>query len=146
MIGSVLVVCEGNICRSPIARALFMKTMPQVRTNSAGTRALVGRPADPLAIELARKYGLDLHQHVATALTLEHVRAAELILTMTQAQRVLTVETYPFARGKVFRLGEHDRIDIVDPYQRHRTTFELAFAQIEHGVSNWRDVIAKRAH
>ncbi|MGP8435080.1 low molecular weight protein-tyrosine-phosphatase [Paraburkholderia fungorum] len=146
MIGSVLMVCEGNVCRSPVARVMLQRELPHLVVSSAGTRALVGERADPLAVQLAGERGLDLTDHVATALTWEDVRGAELILSMTQDQRELISTTYPFARGKVFRLGEHDQIDIVDPYQRHRTAFDLAFAQIEHGVSNWRNVIARLAH
>ena len=146
MMGGVLMVCEGNVCRSPVASALLRRDLPQLTVASAGTRALVGEHADPLAMQLAHEHGMDLEEHVATALNHGHVRVAELILTMTQAQRELIVKTYPFATGKVFRLGEHDQIDIVDPYRRHRTAFELAFAQIEHGVSNWLDVIARLAH
>jgi protein-tyrosine phosphatase len=142
----VLMVCEGNICRSPVARALLQRELPHCEVNSAGTRALVGERAAPLIIELATARGLDLHDHVATALTYEQVSAAELILCMTQAQRDLILTIYPFARGKVFRLGEHDQVDIVDPYKRHRAAFELAFAQIESGVSNWRDLVATLAH
>ncbi|MBU7442009.1 low molecular weight protein-tyrosine-phosphatase [Paraburkholderia fungorum] len=146
MIGSVLMVCEGNVCRSPVARVMLQKELPHLVVSSAGTRALVGERADPLAMQLASEHGLDISDHVATALTREDVCAAELILSMTQVQRELIVTTYPFARGKVFRLGEHDQIDIVDPYRRHRAAFDLAFAQIEHGISNWRDVIARLAH
>ncbi|WP_408182337.1 low molecular weight protein-tyrosine-phosphatase [Paraburkholderia sp. RL17-381-BIF-C] len=139
----VLMVCEGNICRSPVARALLERALPLVSVSSAGTRALVGRHADPMAIQVAREHGMDISGHVATALNHKHVLGAELILSMTQTQQALIVATYPFARGKVFRIGAYDRVDIVDPYQRHRAAFELAFAQIEQGVSNWRDAIAK---
>lgn len=139
-------VCEGNICRSPVARALLRRELPYLEVNSAGTRALVGQGVDPLIGELATARGLDLSDHVATALTYEHVSAAELILGMTRAQRDLILATYPFSRGKVFRLGEHDQVDIVDPYRRHKAAFELAFVQIENGVSNWRDFIATLAH
>ncbi|CAB3777114.1 Low molecular weight protein-tyrosine-phosphatase Ptp [Paraburkholderia ultramafica] len=142
----VLMVCEGNICRSPVARAFLRRELPHLEVNSAGTRALVGERADPLVMQLATARGLDLSDHVATALTYEHVRAAELILGMTQAQRDLILATYPFARGKVFRLGEHDQVDIVDPYQRHHAAFELAFAQIESGISNWLNVMTTLAH
>ena len=139
-------VCEGNICRSPVARAFLERALPSVLVSSAGTRALVGRHADPLAIEIACKHGMDISEHIAEALCDEHVRAADMILTMTSAQRALILDRFPFARGKVFRLGEHEQLDIVDPYQRHRVVFDLAFAQIEHCVSNWCNDIARLAH
>jgi protein-tyrosine phosphatase len=142
----VLMVCEGNICRSPVARALLERALPLVSVSSAGTRALVGRHADPMAIQVAREHGMDISGHVAKALSDEHVRAADVVLTMTNTQRALILDRFPFARGKVFRLGEHEQLDIVDPYQRHRVIFELAFAQIEHSVLKWCEDIARLMH
>jgi protein-tyrosine phosphatase len=142
MIESVLVVCEGNICRSPLACAMLAQSLPGIGFSSAGTHALVGEGADPLIVELARDRGVTLKGHVASSLTDELVRAADLILTMTKAQREQIEFAWPYARGKVFRLIEGEGIDIVDPYRRHRTTFDLAVAQIEHGVAHWREVLA----
>lgn len=142
----VLMVCEGNVCRSPVARAILERALPCVTVSSAGTRALVGRHADPLAVQIAREHGVDISAHVAKALCDEHVRAADVVLTMTSAQRTLILDRFPSARGKVFRLGEHEQLDIVDPYQRHRVIFELAFAQIERSVLTWREDIARLMH
>ncbi|QIE22014.1 hypothetical protein [Caballeronia sp. SBC2] len=93
-------VCEGNICRSPIAAVLLMKNMPHIGVTSAGTRALVGRGADPVAVQLMGDRGLDISNHVSTLLTPSHVRNANLVLTMTRAQRELIETNYPYARGK----------------------------------------------
>ncbi|MEX3979645.1 low molecular weight protein-tyrosine-phosphatase [Paraburkholderia sp. EG287A] len=142
MIESVLIVCEGNICRSPLACAMLARSVPGINFSSAGTHALTGEGADPLMIELARVRGVELEDHVATPLTDERVRNADLILTMTKLQREHIERAWPFVRGKVYRLNETEGIDIVDPYRRHRATFDLAVAQIEHGVAHWRDVLA----
>jgi protein-tyrosine phosphatase len=142
MIESVLIVCEGNICRSPLACAMLAQSLPDIGFSSAGTHALVGESADPLMVELARHRGVRLESHVATPLTDERVRGADLILTMTKVQRQQIEFAWPSARGKVFRLIEEEGIDIVDPYRRHRMTFDLAVAQIEHGVAHWRGVLA----
>ncbi|WP_213299548.1 low molecular weight protein-tyrosine-phosphatase [Paraburkholderia sacchari] len=146
MIDRVLVVCEGNICRSPLACAMLAQALPDIGFSSAGTHALIGEGADPLVLEMARERGVQLEKHVATALTDEQVRAADLILTMTKVQREQIEQAWPYARGKVYRLNENDGVDVVDPYQRHRVAFELAFAQIEHGVAHWSDVLAGLAH
>ncbi|CAG9270804.1 putative low molecular weight protein-tyrosine-phosphatase EpsP [Paraburkholderia unamae] len=147
MIERVLVVCEGNICRSPLACAMLARSLPDIGFSSAGTHALVGEGADPLIVEMARDRGVVLGDHVATPLTDERVRDADLILTMTRTQREQIERAWPFARGKVFRLIETEGIDIVDPYRRHRATFDLAVAQIEHGVAHWRNVLAgKQVH
>lgn len=146
MIDTILVVCEGNICRSPMAQALLAQRLPDVEVISAGTHALVGYGADPLATQLMSERGIDMDQHVATALEFAHVSAAQLILTMTRTQRELIEAKFPFARGKVYRLGEHDQLDVVDPYRRNRFIFEIATAQIEQGVSHWVGIIARMSY
>lgn len=139
-------VCEGNICRSPFARAFLQRALPGVSVDSAGTHALVGRHADPLAVQIAHERGVDLRNHMAKALGDGHVRSADVVLVMTGTQRALLLDRFPSSRGKVFRLGEHEQLDIVDPYQRHRVIFELAFSQIEQHVSKWCEDLATLAH
>ncbi|MEA3126611.1 MAG: low molecular weight protein-tyrosine phosphatase [Caballeronia sp.] len=142
----VLMVCEGNICRSPMAAALLARDMPEVEVTSVGTHALVGHGANAVAVQLMDERGLNIRAHVAVLLTAEHVRNAQLVLTMTRAQCELIETNHPYARGKIYRLGEHDNLDVVDPYQRGSFIFELAVAQIEQGVSRWLDTIARLSH
>ncbi|SAK50339.1 protein tyrosine phosphatase [Caballeronia pedi] len=142
MIGSVLMVCEGNICRSPLAAALLKRELPHLDVMSAGTHALVGAPADAVVADLAREHGIALDAHVATQLDAPLARAADLILTMTKPQREWVETTFPSTRGKVFRLCDEHGADITDPYQRHRAVFDLAFAQIQEGVSQWTRTLA----
>ena len=146
MIDNLLVVCEGNVCRSPMASALLARALPDSLVVSAGTHALAGRAADPLAVQLMAERGVDIGAHVAASLTPAHVRNAQLILTMTGTQRALLETAYPFSRGKVHRLGEHDRLDVVDPYRRGPLIFKLALAQIEQSVLRWLDAIARLRH
>src|SRR4051795_10625813 len=65
----VLMVCTGNICRSPMAQVLLEQALRKrgfdVRVESAGLGALVGRGADPMAMQLMEKRGLDLKTHRA---------------------------------------------------------------------------------
>ncbi|WP_281261801.1 low molecular weight protein-tyrosine-phosphatase [Caballeronia novacaledonica] len=130
-------VCEGNICRSPMAAALLGRELPALDVTSAGTHALVGAPAHAVAAELARAHGIALGAHVATQLDAPLARAADLILTMTKPQREWVEAMFPSTRGKVFRLCDTFGVDVTDPYRRHRTVFDLAFAQIQEGISHW---------
>jgi protein-tyrosine phosphatase len=75
-IGKVLFVCVGNICRSPMAAALLAHRFSvrgggAASVESAGVAALVGRPADSLAVDLLRERGIDLSAHRARQLTPE---------------------------------------------------------------------------
>ena len=62
---NILVVCVGNICRSPMAEALLKQRFPNKNIDSAGVGALVGHPADPAALEIMTKQGIDITSHVA---------------------------------------------------------------------------------
>ncbi|RDK00797.1 low molecular weight protein-tyrosine-phosphatase [Paraburkholderia lacunae] len=146
MMDSILVVCEGNICRSPMAQALLARQLPGVSVMSAGWAAVVGRGADPIAIELMAEREIDIGGHIAVDLNLHHMRSAQLVLSMTQAQRRQIETDYPFAKGKVYRLGEHQGIDVLDPYRKGRAAFEMALAQIELGVAHWLDAMVRLTH
>jgi protein-tyrosine phosphatase len=143
MINSILVVCEGNICRSPMAQGLLANRLPKLRIMSAGLAALAGRSADSMAVQLMEAKGIDISDHVAVALSLEHVRLAHLILAMTQAQKKTIESMYPFTKGKVYRLAEHESIDVVDPYRRGMTVFQASLDQIESGLAHWFNSIAR---
>lgn len=139
MLSSVLVVCVGNICRSPMAQALLAARLGGhgVRVESAGLGALVGHPADPTALELLAELGQDLGAHRARQVAARHVREFELILVMEQWQKRELETLYPQARGRVFRLGHWRGVDIADPYRRPRAVFEQALAAIRAGVDDW---------
>jgi protein-tyrosine phosphatase len=146
MIESILVVCEGNVCRSPMAQALLARRLPGVSVMSAGWAALVGHGAHPMAVELMAEREIDIGQHIAAALNLQHMRSAQLVLVMTQTQRRRIETSYPFAKGKVFRIGEYEGIDVMDPYRQGRAAFEMALEQIELGLVRWFDAIGRMTH
>ncbi|ABN91642.1 low molecular weight protein-tyrosine-phosphatase [Burkholderia pseudomallei] len=137
MIESVLIVCEGNLCRSPMAAALFAAALPGRAVTSAGLNALVGLPAAPLAQDVMRERGVDLSAHRAQQLGPAHCASADLILVMDRGQRRLVEERYPLARGKVFRIGEHENFDVHDPYRQPRFVFERSARLLELGVNGW---------
>ena len=59
MFEKILVVCVGNICRSPTGERLFRERLPGRQVSSAGVSALVDKPADKVASEVAQQHGLD---------------------------------------------------------------------------------------
>lgn len=141
MFQSILVVCIGNICRSPIGEVLLANRLlnhdPNILVNSAGLSALVNYPADKIAQELMSEQGFDLSSHRAQQLSPELAFGAELILTMTADQERQVVQAFPSTTGRVHRLGKWGGFDVPDPFQRPRVIFEHAFALIEQGVDEW---------
>ena len=133
----ILILCVGNICRSPIAEALLKQEFPEKKIWSAGLGALVGSPADPLSIEIAAAHGVDMSAHRAQQLASWMCQAADLILVMEQFQKTEVEQKYPLVRGKVFRLGEFGKFDIADPYRQPAAAFDRAYKAIAVGVANW---------
>ncbi|MGK8209019.1 low molecular weight protein-tyrosine-phosphatase [Burkholderia cenocepacia] len=142
MIRNILVVCTGNICRSPIGEGLLRSRLPDIEIASAGTSALVGESADDFAVAVSAESGIDLSAHRAQQLTAALVLGADVVLTMEARHKRAIVERYPFALGRVFQLDGQDGMDVPDPYMKPIDAFRQAFCQIERGVNAWVPKIA----
>ncbi len=92
---SILVVCEGNICRSPMAQGLLAAALPQVQVHSAGLGALIGSPADETAVRLMQARGIDISAHRATQITRQMCVQADMVLVMDADQRKRLEALYP---------------------------------------------------
>lgn len=134
MFQDILVVCIGNICRSPLAAELLQQSLPECNVSSGGLSPLLGHDTHPLTREVALAAGLELPPHMASPLTAARVMTADLILVMTANQRQVIAQRYPFALGKVFLLAAND---VPDPYGQSRTVFEDVHQQVVQATSNW---------
>ena len=140
MIRHILVVCVGNICRSPMAEALLKHELREedgVTVKSAGLGALVGHPASEHSVELMTERGIDISAHRARQIHPDMVRDADLVLVMEAGHKRAIDDADPTARGKVHRLGEWQGRDIEDPYRRLKSAYEIALADIDDGVVSW---------
>lgn len=134
---NILVVCTGNICRSPMAEILLKEVFPNKHIFSAGTYGLTGESIDPLAEACLNTINLSGLQHIAQKITADHIRQADLILTMSNRQLRFIEQEWPFSRGKVFRLGHWQHKDIVDPYQQSSAFFMQVFNEIQLCINDW---------
>ena len=139
---NILVVCVGNICRSPMAEALLKQRFPNKNIDSAGVGALVGHPADPAALEIMTEQQLDITNHVAKQLDEILAKKADIIFTMSDGQTKWIEERWPFCRGKTFKLGHWMSKDIADPYKHEMSAFETAYQDIVDSLEQWADKIS----
>ena len=88
MFDSILVVCIGNICRSPTGERLLRQSLPGKKIDSAGLGALVGEGANEMAADVAAEHGLSLEGHCAQAFSSSLAMQYDLILVMDQGRIV----------------------------------------------------------
>jgi protein-tyrosine phosphatase len=141
MIQRALIVCVGNICRSPTAEVLMRHALGdgKLKVESAGLAALAGKPIDPLAESVLQAHGLSGKDHVARQVTPELISQSDLILAMEKRHLAALHAIAPQARGKTFLLGRWDGdCEVRDPYGKPREKFDEAYAQIERLLSSWR--------
>ncbi|WP_338922373.1 low molecular weight protein-tyrosine-phosphatase [Pseudomonas silesiensis] len=140
MFNKILVVCIGNICRSPTVEALLKSRLAHrgIDVSSAGLGALVDKPMDKIALEVLREHGGDHPDHKARQLTREHLQHADVILAMEQGHVDAIIKMAPEVRGKTFLLGKwQNNQEISDPYRQQKDAFDHVFQLMTQGVDSW---------
>ena len=142
MFNDILVVCVGNICRSPTGERVLQSLLSHKSVASAGIAAeksrLVGKPADAMAIEVAAEHGIDVKEHQSQQLTSELCAQYDLILVMEKGHMEALTSIAPEARGKTMLFGQWiGQQDIPDPYRQSKEAFEHAFSLIEASAAAW---------
>src|SRR3954453_10683408 len=115
---TVLFVCTGNICRSPMAEGLFRhatKGRNEFRVFSAGVGAVEGLPPSEYAVKALRELGLDISRQRSRMLTADVVNQADYIFGMTHSHVDAITMLYPQAAEKTFLLREFD--ETLDSYE-----------------------------
>lgn len=146
MVKKILIVCIGNICRSPTAESLMREALsrPDIDVKSAGLAAMVDYPIEPTAQSVLEEHGHLPMDHKAMQLTRQSVSGADLILVMEKRHVSGVLSIAPEARGKVFLLGKwQDDREISDPYRQGKPAFLHAYALIEEAVHAWAQRLAR---
>jgi len=149
----ILLVCTGNICRSPLAAALLSKALHDrdldgVEVSSAGTGAWDGAPASEGAYLVALERGLDLSSHRARLLTRELVEESDLVLTMARHHRARVDELG--GDGRVFVLGEFagrtgGDAEVSDPFGGDLEVYRETCAELEALITAVVERLAREA-
>lgn len=156
----ILTVCQGNICRSPLAKFALQQHLDSVglasEVDSAGIQALNGWGMDADAEWAANVHGIVTREHIAKSLSRELIGLQDVILTMTRRQRDAVTSSFPRAMRKIFTLRELEKLtekypggldpivlssrrasvvlletdDVSDPYRRGRDEHHRVAAEI----------------
>ncbi len=153
----VLFVCMGNICRSPMAKAVFENMIRSaglsqvVEVSSAGTHAFhAGEPADARAVNTAGRRGYDLAGHQARLITNEDFNDYDYILAMDWDNLALLQRQAPRSQHHKLQLlmrfaSEYEAATVTDPYHGGQQGFETALDYIEDACTGLMEVVRRRA-
>ncbi|XZE19005.1 Sua5/YciO/YrdC/YwlC family protein [Pirellulaceae bacterium SH449] len=147
---TVLFVCTGNTCRSPMAQAMMNRKIEEkfskqfgardlpIYAISAGVAAYGGDPASPGAQQAIKKYRASLDKHQSNQLTMELVDQADLILTMGSRHKHVIMSQWPAAGNKVQMISP-DGSEIADPFGGPLEIYARCAEQLDQCTDYWID-------
>ncbi len=136
----LLIICKGNICRSPMAETMLRHRLGRddIVVESAGLAAMQGSPVDPKAQQVLLEHGLSAAAHIGRQATRELLQRFDLVLAMEQRQVAATLASCPVLRGRVLMFSHwNGGEDIDDPYGRDISCFDATYDCLDTCISEW---------
>ncbi|MCP4540985.1 MAG: low molecular weight protein arginine phosphatase [Chloroflexi bacterium] len=141
---TVIIVCTGNICRSPMAEVLLQSRLAHDdarqdwQVASAGVWTADGRPASTHAIEVMDRRGIDLSDHRSRNITREMMSQADLVLAMTRSHTEALGAAFPVHARKVYLISEMtgQMRDVADPYGGTRQEYAHTAKELEQLITD----------
>ncbi|WP_213878579.1 low molecular weight protein-tyrosine-phosphatase [Pseudomonas sp. dw_358] len=140
MFSRVLIVCVGNICRSPMAVAMLRErcTAQGVQIDSSGLQACAGFDMEPTAKEVLDDFNVASYEHRASQVTLQQLHWADLVLVMEHNHLRSVLKLAPEVRGKVCLIGRfRDDMEVADPFRRPKGAFVDTYNSLTRCVDDW---------
>ena len=139
---TILFVCTGNVCRSPMAEGLMrhrLRGRTDVQIASAGLGAIDGQPPSDLAVQVMSELGIDISYYRSQALRVPLVEQADFIFTMTRQQQDAIQTIYPAAAEKTFVLREFEDAEVIgkdisDPIGQSIEVYRRTSDQIQNAL------------
>ncbi|HJU44104.1 MAG TPA: glycosyltransferase [Vicinamibacterales bacterium] len=137
---NILVVCHGNIIRSPFAASLLAQSLGTgslVSIASAGLEAMPGRPPHPTALRQAAERRIDLSSHASSRVEGDVVKRSDVIFVMDIPQLLALRRRFPEARGRTFlltSLAPETPLEIRDPVDGDESVFQACFDHITRAI------------